>query len=72
MGSLGFGKLLEFLAVSRSLSDYELPNVVRVYVFLESLLLLGDLAANLANLGLLTVARLFSIRFCVLYLEEFM
>lgn len=44
---------------------------VRGYVFLESFLLLGDLAPNLASLGLLTVALLLSIRRWVDYLGEF-
>ena len=56
------GRLLLDLAVSGSLRDSEVLNDFLVSVFLESLLLLGDLAANLANRGLLTVALLFSIR----------
>ena len=71
MGSVNFGNLLLDRAVSFSLRDYELPIDVRVYGFFESLLLLGDLAASLANLGLLTVALLFNILRWVDYFEEF-
>lgn len=63
--------LLAERAVSGSLRVYELLREVLVYVFLDSLLLLGDLAPNLANRGLLIAARLFSIRLCVDYLGEF-
>ncbi len=62
MGSVNFGSLFDDRAVSGSLRDYELPMEVRVSGFLRSFLLLGDLAASLANLGLLTVARLLSMR----------
>ena len=72
MGSVNLGSLLDDRAVSESLRDYALPMDVRVYGFLRSFLLLGDLAASLANRGLLTVARLLSMRRWVDYLGEFM